>query len=352
MTDAAPRGVLHDRVRRLLGAGVGPRDLARARATMGAEAPPGDIVEALERTTPLLRDGPAPSTGGLIVIGDPSFPHLLAEAWSAGGPLWLRHRGPPAALQQQTVAVVGSRRATLDGIEIASRVAAGLGRVGVTIVSGMARGIDQAAHRGCLAGGGATVAVLGTGAGVDYPAGSGPLRQQILQTGAILSEHADDAGIAHPSQFLARNRIIAGLAQVLVVIDAGRRSGALNSAAWAADMGRTVAAVPASPSTTAAAGSLALLRDGAVLVRDATDVLELLPDRRPTPAADAVHAPPPPPDPLHRRLLGLLGARPTTISALTAHLSCDGATTLAAVAELQDRGFVQMVRDGVVATPR
>jgi DNA processing protein len=169
--------------------------------------------------------------------------------------------------------VVGTRAPTADGLATARALGAALARGGVTVVSGMARGIDQAAHRGALDGGGRTVAVLGTGLGVDYPGGSAQLRSAVADAGALLTELAPGVG-PRPLQFLARNRIISGLADATVVVEGREKSGALQTARLAAAQGRDVWAVPGSINAPASAAPLALLRDGALPVTGIDDFVE------------------------------------------------------------------------------
>lgn len=346
------------RVAALLAAGVMPEAAGRARRAAGV-ASPADLVEELER-----RHGPPlPATVDPrlhVLAGDPPLPDRLAATWDHGGPLWVWRQGPqdwprPAA----SVAIVGTRHPTLDGLAVAEDLAAGLAAAGVEVVSGMARGIDQAAHAGALSVGGRTTAVLGTGLDVDYPAGSADLRARVAASGGLVSEYPDDRGIRHRAQFLARNRILAGLADVCVVVEAGARSGALNTASWAADFGRDVAVVPASPSTPSAAGALALLRDGAVPVRDADDVLELLgvdpevgghvgPGARRAagpggPGQDGVSA--------HGdagTVWALLGPVPASVSQLARGTGLGAREVLVAVAALEQAGLASHTGAGVV----
>jgi DNA processing protein len=186
------------------------------------------------------------------------------------------------ALREPVVAIVGARRASDYGVEIASTLARGLAAARVTIVSGMALGIDTAAHEGALAGGGLTVAVLAGPPEIAYPASSRGLHNLIAGSGAILSETAPGGQVRRWS-FLARNRLIAALADLVLVVEAGEYSGSRVTAQQATLMGRKIAAVPGRVTSPLAAGPHSLLRDGASLVRDAQDVLDLVcgPDHRP-----------------------------------------------------------------------
>jgi DNA processing protein len=173
------------------------------------------------------------------------------------------------------VAIVGTRRASADGLEIARALGRGLAAAGVTVISGMALGADSAAHTGALEAGGPTVAVLACGADVPYPASKRTLYAQIARAGCVVSELPPGFG-PHRWCFPARNRIIAALAQMTVVVEAAERSGSLITAELAADLGREVGAVPGPVTSWRAAGTNALLRDGATLVRDARDALDAI----------------------------------------------------------------------------
>jgi DNA processing protein len=176
------------------------------------------------------------------------------------------------------VAIVGSRRATPYGLEVAERLGAALGERGVTVVSGLARGIDSAAHRGALASGGRTIAVLGSGLDVIYPPENRRLATRIVEAGAVISQFA--AGTRPlPYHFPERNRVIAGLALAVVVVEAAEKSGALITAGFAAELGREVLAIPGRVNSPESQGAHRLIQDGAALVQDADDVIAALPAR-------------------------------------------------------------------------
>jgi DNA processing protein len=177
-----------------------------------------------------------------------------------------------------SVAVVGSRMATEYGRGVAEEIAAGLAAHGVTIVSGLARGIDTAAHRGALRAGGRTIAVLGSGVDVIYPPENRALAGRIEESGAVISEF--EPGMPPLAyHFPLRNRVIAGLALGVVVVEAAERSGALITARLAGELGREVMAVPGRANSTSSRGAHALIRDGAALVESWEDVVAELPDR-------------------------------------------------------------------------
>ncbi len=213
----------------------------------------------------------------IVTPVDPEYPDRLLDLHDP--PLALHVRGgsplsePPP--DRKTVAIVGSRRATPYGLSFAESLARDLSRQGIRVVSGLARGVDAAAHRGSLRGGGPTLAVLGCGLGIQYPREHRRLRQEIEACGAVVSEYPAQAG-PDPWRFPARNRILAALAEAVVVVQAACRSGALITADLAAEIGRDVLAVPGPVGWAQSEGCLQLLAEGAAVVRSAGDVLDAL----------------------------------------------------------------------------
>ena len=206
----------------------------------------------------------------LISPGHPEYPELLAQIQDPPEKLYLR--GSLARQDMLAVALVGSRSPTPYGRHMARRIAGDLALAGVTVVSGLARGIDTEAHRAALRKGGRTIAVLGCGMDVDYPRGSGELKDMISANGALVTEFK--AGTPPlPRNFPSRNRIISGSSLAVVVVEAGRRSGSLITARWALDQGREVMAVPGRADSPLSAGPIDLLRDGAMPIVSADDVL-------------------------------------------------------------------------------
>jgi DNA processing protein len=184
--------------------------------------------------------------------------------------------GTVARDEEAAVAIVGARRATEYGGEVARSLARGIAAAGLAVVSGMAMGIDSVAHEGALDAGGHTVAVLAGGADVPYPSHKRHVHRRILaEGGAVVSEWPPAAG-AHRWSFVARNRIIAGLAGITIVVEGTVRSGSLTTAAFAAEAGRIVGAVPGPVTSRLSSGPNALLSDGAALVSDPGDVLDLM----------------------------------------------------------------------------
>jgi DNA processing protein len=208
-----------------------------------------------------------------IVWSDAAYPIALTTIADPPAVLWIR--GQADALNAAAVAIVGSRAASPYGLSVAQQLAGDLAACGLVIVSGLARGIDSAAHRGALGAGGVTVAVLGSGVDVMYPPEHAPLAREIEQNGAVTSELAP--GTAPRQMFFPRrNRIISGLARAVVVIEAGDRSGSLITARCALEQGREVLAVPGNVLSGRNRGAHGLLRDGAKIVESADDILEEL----------------------------------------------------------------------------
>ena len=212
---------------------------------------------------------------GLILLtpAHPAYPLTLLT--SADGPAVLYVEGDLTALAKPQLAIVGPRRMTALGEGDARRLAGDLARSGWVITSGLALGIDGVAHRAALAAGGLTLAVLGSGHRRIYPAAHRPLAQAILEQGAVVSEFPPTMS-ARPHHFPARNRIVSGLSQGVVVVEAGHRSGALITARLAVAQGREVFVVPRHALDPAGAGGHRLLREGATLIRDARDIEESL----------------------------------------------------------------------------
>jgi DNA processing protein len=202
-----------------------------------------------------------------------SYPVALRTIFDPPPVLWTR--GSTAALNAPAVAIVGARAASAYGLSVAARLASDLAASGLVVVSGMARGVDSAAHRGALNVQGATVAVLGSGADVIYPAENRLLARDIAASGAVISELVPGTPPL-PHFFPLRNRIISGLARAVVVIEAGEKSGSLITARTALEQGREVLAVPGNVLSGRNRGAHALLRDGAKIVESADDILEEL----------------------------------------------------------------------------
>jgi DNA processing protein len=210
----------------------------------------------------------------VVSSGGPGYPPLLAELYDPPAGLYLRG-GPPEILAQTSVAIVGARSCSPYGAQVARELARDLASAGVVVVSGLARGVDGEAHRGALAAGGLTVAVLGCGIDRDYPRAHADLARRVAESGLIVSEY--EPGVEpSPWRFPARNRIVAGLARATVVVEARRRSGALITADFALELGRDVFAVPGEITAGLSEGTNDLIRQGAIPLLAAADVLETL----------------------------------------------------------------------------
>lgn len=207
-----------------------------------------------------------------------------------------------ALYDPDTVGVVGARRATAYGLEVARGLGRSLSAAGVPVVSGLALGVDSAAHAGAVEGSAAPIAVLAGGADVPYPVRMRSLYARVVRSGCAVSEMPPGFG-AHRWCFVARNRIIAALSAVTVVVEAAERSGSLTTADFAAQLGRTVGAVPGPVTSPLSSGTNGLIESGAALIRDAGDVVEHLSGIRLVEPAGAAGPPPPQLEPIQRRVL-------------------------------------------------
>ncbi|TAK23263.1 MAG: DNA-protecting protein DprA [Chloroflexota bacterium] len=255
------RSAWHASVGELIAAGVQPR-AAEAIVTARRRFDPAAELARLEKA-------------GIVAVAwdDAGYPGRLAEIPAAPPVLFVRGTLPDLAAPW--LAIVGTRHATAYGRAMTERLARDLAASGVVIVSGFARGVDTWAHRAALAAGGATVAVFACGLDVIYPPENRALAIDIVATGACVSEHML-AVKPEATNFPARNRLISGLCQATLVVEAGERSGALITSAFAADQGRDVMAVPGPATSPRSVGTNRLIQDGARLVVDASDVLSEL----------------------------------------------------------------------------
>lgn len=241
-----------------------------------------DVAAPLERTRAWCT---APGHA-LLTLDDPAYPPALLTMHDP--PPLLYVRGALHWLHAPSLAIVGSRNATAQGVDDAGRFARELAESGLAIVSGLALGIDAAAHTGALAAGGGTVAVVGTGADLVYPAQHGALACAIIEHGAIVSEWPLGTP-AKPAHFPQRNRLIAGMSQGVLVVEAAQRSGSLITARLANEMGREVFAIPGSIHAPLSRGCHQLIKEGAKLTESVQDVLDELPPAlgRPSVAPEA-----------------------------------------------------------------
>jgi len=276
-------------------------------------------------------------------LHDPLYPAGLRDASDA--PRALVGRGDPALLQdlepEGTVTLVGARRATSYGRQLARELGRELAAAGLTVVSGLAFGIDSCAHRGALEGG-LTIAVLGCGADVAYPAAHRSLWRQICESGVVLSELPPGTG-AWRWTFPARNRIMAAMAGMTVVVEAAERSGSLITADLAADLGRDLGAVPGSVTSRMSAGPNNLLAGGACVVREAQDVLDAMLG----PGARTAKRVGPRLEATQHSVLAAIEGGSVTCDAIAADLDLSGGEVAAALAGLEALGYVSCSMVGV-----
>jgi DNA processing protein len=270
---------------------------------------------------------------------DARFPPRLKAIFDPPRSLYLRGSGEPELLGRRAVGVVGARSCSPYGAQVARMLGRELAAAGLVVVSGLARGIDGEAHRGALEGGGPTVGVLGCGIDRDYPAANASLSRRMEDGGLVVSEY--EAGVEPaPWRFPARNRIIAGLCEAVVVVEARERSGALITADFALDEGREVFAVPGEITSALSVGSNALLRLGATPLTGSGDVLEALGIDRAETVAD------PEVSEAARRVLGLVRDTPAGADELVARASLEAGAVSVALTELELAGLVAAA-DGV-----
>jgi len=284
---------LVDAMRLSMTFGVGPLTRRRLLERFGSaravlEAAPSELLEVEgvgpKLTERIVRSAQEVDVGAeieicrennvdILIESDPRYPRALCEVPDPPGLLFVR--GTIDQRDAMSIGIVGTRHGTQYGLRQANRLAASLARAGLTIVSGLARGIDAAAHRGALEAGGRTLAVLGSGVLNIYPPEHGQLAEEVIAHGALISEqpvHSPPLSGTFPQ----RNRIISGLSLGVIVVEAAERSGALITSRHAMEQGRDVFAVPGPVDSRASRGCHRLLRDGAILVESADDVLEHL----------------------------------------------------------------------------
>jgi DNA processing protein len=283
------------------------------------------------------------ASGRFVVLGDPDYPAALANLPDA--PPVLSAIGDLGLLGRRTVAIVGAREASLAGRHFAAELATSLGQAGFVIASGLARGIDAAAHEAALPTG--TVAVLAGGIDQIYPPQNAGLHQAIATRGLLLAE----APFGTPPvarAFPRRNRIVSGLSAGIVVVEAAARSGSLITAQYAAEQGREVFVVPGSPMDPRHAGSNSLIRDGAILVRDANDIISVfgLPQsprqavEKPTQNSD---------DTPTAKVVGALGSVPTAVDELVRRCQVSAATVAEVLLALELEGRLERHRGNRVS---
>ena len=302
-----------------------------------------------------IRDGQA-AGAELLMHGHAGYPATLNDLPDAPPLLWAK--GDTSILSRPMVAVVGARNASSLGTRMARSLARELGEAGFVVVSGMARGVDTAAHFATLETG--TVAVLGGGVDVIYPAENAELARKICETGLRLSEQPMGM-VPQARHFPARNRIISGLARAVIVVEAAARSGSLITAQGALDQGREVLAVPGHPFDARASGCNMLIRDGAVLVRGAADVIEAIgsshvEDESREAAQASLNIPAPPEKrslketaELHSQILNRLGPAPLAEDQLIRDLAASAKQVSPALVDLEMQGKITRQAGGLLA---
>ncbi len=293
----------------------------------------------------------AAALGALVlVVGSDGYPPALRDltdcdsADIAPAPPVLFALGDVERLAQPAVAIVGTRHATGTGLRAAESIAHGCADAGALVISGLARGIDAAAHTGALAGTGSTAAVIGTGIDICYPADHRALQHRIAREGVVLTEQLPGARATRGS-FPERNRLIAALARLTIVVEAGHRSGALLTAKAAVSLNRTCAAVPGAFDSAASLGSNELLRDGAQVIAALDDALALLDLAR----ADARDAGTPPHlSAAESAIWNVLGSAPLDLDLVVERAGWAADACLAAVTTLELKGLVRATHAGAL----
>ena len=308
-----------------------------------SEAVADAIIEPDERQLDACREWLAGDNRYAIPLTDSRYPPLLNEI--SDPPVVLFVRGDASVLTLPQLAIVGSRNATASGCATATQFAAHLGASGICIVSGLAIGIDAAAHRGALDGGHHTIAVFGTGVDEVYPSRHTELADQIAANGALISEFPPGTP-PRREQFPKRNRIISGMSVGTLVVEAGLRSGALITAKSATEQGREVFAIPGSIHNPTARGCHQLIRSGAKLIETSDDIIEELSAllgelSRPVIQNKSIEMQEPGTevDPDYQRLLGLMGWDPTTVDVLVQRsgLTAEEVSSMLLILELDGR---------------
>lgn len=330
------------------------RALVRGRRVPGARTARALGADGGRAARALLREAGAKGlcVAGYTDCGEAAYPEGLRDL--PDPPPILFKRGEGALDSERTIAVVGTRAASSYGLRTAYALGRELGRWGWTVVSGMARGIDAAAHAGALDVGGRTIGVLGTGHDREYPADNRDLYRRMRSHGILLSEFEPGAPPTR-SAFPRRNRVIAALARGVIVVEAGGRSGALNTADHALDLGREVLAVPGRIDDPGAAGCLRLLRQGAGLVAGVQDVFDALgwlclePQAPPSEEGSAPEVDGSSGD---RRLLGALSRGPRSPDELAVGLEMPVTEVLGGLGRLELEGWVERRPGGNFAAAR
>lgn len=311
------------------------------RATVGSTLAERLITHDCDRAIEQALEWTAQPGNHILTLADAAYPQALLEA--ADPPVLIYAKGRLEMLNRPSLAIVGSRNATKQGEATAEAFAAHLSAAGLTIVSGLALGIDAAAHRGGLGGRGSTIAVIGTGADRIYPSGNEALARRIAEGGIILSEFPLGTP-AIAANFPRRNRIIAGMGRGCLVVEAAERSGSLITARLAAEAGREVFAIPGSIHSPLSKGCHKLIRQGAKLVETASDILEEL--RWESAVTNTPSVATLPEDPEAKRLLQAMGYDPCNLDALLERTGLTADQLLAMLLPLELDGHVAQLPGG------
>jgi DNA processing protein len=372
MSDSVPDDDLIDALRLSLVPGVGPRirkalmeRFGTARAALAAA--PSALSEVYGVGPKLMHkiaaaqheiDAEAEITLcrehgiDILIEADAAYPRALREIHDPPGVLFVRGAIKPG--DALAVGIVGTRHGTQYGLRQAERLAGGLARAGLTIISGLARGIDAAAHRGALAAGGRTIAVLASGVMNIYPPEHDKLAEEVLAHGALLSESPPrSAPLA--GTFPQRNRLISGLSLGVIVVEAAERSGALITARHAMEQGREVFAVPGNVDSRTSRGCHQLIRDGAKLVESADDVLEELGplvEAAPRDDGQVIHHPAELLlNELEQQVLSVIGGEATPIDQIVADAGLPVAQVLSTISVLEMRRLIRRLSGTTVIRP-
>jgi DNA processing protein len=295
---------------------------------------PAQADQVRNPLTPAVRERIETLRDQVLVPGDDAYPSLLATIIDP--PLALHYRGDASLLARPAIAIVGSRKATPYAVNAAEQLARDLISAGITIVSGLAVGVDSAAHRAALEAGGSTIAVLGTGIDVVYPRSSARLFREIEERGLLVTE-LPPATPPRQFHFPMRNRLISGLSLGTVIVEASTKSGSLITATMAAEQGREVFAVPGSIFSTNSEGTHRLIQYGAKLVHDAQDVLDELRGDFKLPGKAQTE----PESPLQEVLAALTREDATHVDTIAEKLKCTPATLAEALLTLELTGWIR-----------
>ncbi len=326
----------------------GPEEVRRATRGILIKLVPVELAAAIERgPEPVLLQQTlawiAEPGHALIAWDDADYPRSLLTI--SDPPPAFYYRGRRELLNRPSIAIVGSRNATPQGVENAESFASALSGAGLTVVSGLALGIDTAAHRGGLSAHGSSIAVIGTGPDRIYPATNFDLGHRLAAEGGLLSEFAIGTPPL-PANFPRRNRLLSGLAQGVLVVEATLASGSLITARFAAEQGREVFAIPGSIHSPFSKGSHRLIKEGAKLVETAQDVLEELGAMAPL-AVTAARGPDPAVQGDAGRILEAIGHDPAGVDVLAERTGLDAGAVAVALVELELSGRVCALPGGL-----